>query len=310
MRPFLTSPILLGVLGGKLARDQVGYINYADEQLTSRKALEESFTATGKENPRKDFIYYLLHAKDPQTGKGFNKEELDADTGLLISAGADTTGTTLSAAFFYLLQNPATLQKLTDEVRTAFAHVEEIRGGAKLNGLLYLRACIDETLRLAPPVPTHLPREVLEGGLVVDGEFFPEGTVVGTSTYCISHREDYYPRAWEFRPERWILVEDGGEGSKESIKIAKDAFCPFSLGTRGCVGRSVAYLELALELATCLWLFDIRLAKGRPRAGAQSDLIRDRERRWGRHMKDEFPLVDRFLSGRDGPEVEFRLRAV
>jgi len=35
-------------------------------------------------------------------------------TGLLISAGADTTGTTLSAAFFYLLQNPATLQKLTD----------------------------------------------------------------------------------------------------------------------------------------------------------------------------------------------------
>ena len=100
MRPFLTSPILLGVLGGKLARDQVAYINYTDEQLTSRKALEESFTATGKENPRKDFIYYLLHAKDPQTGKGFNKEELDADTGLLISAGADTTGTTLSAAFF------------------------------------------------------------------------------------------------------------------------------------------------------------------------------------------------------------------
>jgi hypothetical protein len=38
---------------------------------------------------------------------------------------------------------------LTDEIREAFADVEEIRGGAKLNSLVYVRACIDETLRLA-----------------------------------------------------------------------------------------------------------------------------------------------------------------
>jgi cytochrome P450 len=300
----------MGVFGGKLARDLIAYVKYANTQMADRKALEESFTSIGKENPRKDFLSYLLHAKDPQTGRGFNKEELDADSGLLIAAGADTTSVTLSATFFYLVQNPRALQQLTEEVRSAFADVEEIRGGAKLNGLVYLRACIDETLRLAPPVPTHLPREVLKGGLVVDGEFFPEGTVVGTSAYCISHREEYYPRAWEFRPERWILVEDGGEGSKESMKIAKDAFCPFSLGPRGCVGRSVAYLELTLELARCLWLFDIRRAEPCGSGGVQSKLIRERERRWGRYMKDEFQLVDRFLVERDGPDMEFRPRVV
>lgn len=300
----------MGVFGGKLARDQIAYTKYANTQMADRKALEESFTAIGKENPRKDFLSYLLHAKDPQTGKGLNKEELDADSGLLIAAGADTTSVTLSATFFYLLQNPRVLQKLTEEVRGAFADVEEIRGGAKLNGLVYLRACIDETLRLAPPVPTHLPREVLKGGLVVDGEFFPEGTVVGTSAYCISHSEEYYPQAWEFRPERWILVEDGGEGSKESIKIAKDTFCAFSLGTRGCAGRSVAYLELMLELARCLWLFDIRKAERYGAGGVQNKLMRERERRWGRPMKDEYQLVERFLVERDGPEVEFRPRVV
>ena len=291
-----------------MARDEIAFVEYANAQMADRKAIEESFMSIGKENPRKDFLSYLLHAKDPQTGKGFEKEELDADSGLLIAAGADTTSVTLSAAFFYLLKNPRVLTKLTEEVRMAFANVEEIRGGAKLNSLVYLRACIDETLRLAPPVPTHLPREVLKGGLQVDDEFFPEGTVVGTSAYCIGHSEEYYPRAWEFRPERWILAEDGGEGSKESIRIAKDAFCPFSLGTRGCVGKSVAYLELTLELARCLWLFDIRMVQEGGKEGAHTAELKRREGRWGRHRKDEFQLVDRFLVERDGPKVEFRAR--
>jgi cytochrome P450 len=108
-----------------------------------------------KENPRKDFLPYLLHAKDSQTGKGFEKEELDTGSGLLITAGADTTSITLIAAF-YLLENPRVLKKLTDEIREAFADVEEIRGGAKLNSLACLRTCIDETPRLAPPASTHL----------------------------------------------------------------------------------------------------------------------------------------------------------
>ena len=49
-----------------------------------------------------------------------------------------------------------------------------------------------------------------------------------------------------------MLVEDRDETSKESLELAKDAFCAFSLGARRSVGRSVAYLELNLELARCL----------------------------------------------------------
>ena len=103
--------------------------------MADRKATEEPFTAMTKENPRKDILPYLLHTKAPQTGKGFEKEKLDTDSGLLIAAGADTTSIALTAAFFYLLKNPRVLKKLTDEIREAFADVEEIRGGAKLNSL-------------------------------------------------------------------------------------------------------------------------------------------------------------------------------
>jgi cytochrome P450 len=143
---------------------------------------------------------------------------------------------------------------LTDEIREAFADVEGIRGGAKLNSLVYLRACIDETLMPAPPAPTYLRGQQLQVGLQTY-EFFPEGAVVRTSAYCISHREDYYPAAWEFRPGRWILVEGRGEASKESSRFAKEAFCAFSLGARRCVRRSVTYLELIwswLDVCDCL----------------------------------------------------------
>jgi cytochrome P450 len=111
--------------------------------MADRKATGDSFTAMTKEKPRKDFLSYPLHAKDSQIGKGFEKEELDTNSSLLIAAGADTTSITLTAAFFYLLKNPRVLKKLTDEIREAFADVERIRGGAKLNSLAYLRTCID-----------------------------------------------------------------------------------------------------------------------------------------------------------------------
>lgn len=101
--------------------------------------------------------------------------------------------------------------------------------------------------------------------------------MVGTSAYCISHKEDCYPAAWEFRPERWILVEDRGEASKESLRLA---FCMLSLGARGCVARSVAYLELNLELARCLWLFDIKMVEGGGSGGAHTAELKGREGRW------------------------------
>jgi cytochrome P450 len=124
--------------------------------MADRKATGDSYTAMTKENPGKGFLSYLLHAKDPQIEQGFEKEELDTDSGLLVAAGADTMSIMLTAALFYLLKNPRVLKKLTDKTREAFAGVEEIRGGAKLNSLAYLRTCIYETPRLAPPASTHL----------------------------------------------------------------------------------------------------------------------------------------------------------
>lgn len=101
-----------------------------------------------------------------------SREEIGATTEVLLIAGSETTATLLCGATFCLLKNPDSLQKLTDEVRNAFSSAADmtLRSLARLP---YLQACLDEALRLYPPVPGTLPRRVLPQGDVVNGQFIP-----------------------------------------------------------------------------------------------------------------------------------------
>ena len=325
LRPIFSSPLMLK-LGGRAARDAMRYIEYAQSQVASRKLAEEAASNGTSDKPaRKDFMHYLLSARDPKTGAPFlTKDELDAESGLLISAGADTTSITLAALFFYLIHNPTALELATSEVRRTFADVEEIVSGPKLNSCVYTHGCIDEALRLSPPVTAHLPREVLAGGLTIDGDFFPESTIVGTSAYAIHHHPDYYPEPFSFKPERWIsnpqgyVTDAGATTAAQDIATAKAAFCPFSLGTRGCIGKTLAYQEMMLAMTRVLWLFDVRKPELKLAAcggGEDASAVRvptgegdPKAVEEGRRRVGEYQLRDVFLSIREGPGVEFRRR--
>lgn len=73
------------------------------------------------------------------------------------------------------------------EVFKTFRDIDEICIGPQLNSCRFLYACIDEALRLSPPVGTMLPREILGGGLTVDAQFFPAGVNIGVPGYGIHH---------------------------------------------------------------------------------------------------------------------------
>jgi cytochrome P450 len=299
-----------------MARDLLRFMKYSAFQIDQRKLADEQARASGI-TLRKDFAHYLLAARDEETGKGITKEELNADSGLLISAGADTSSVTLAGLIFYLIHNPSALNLATAEVRNTFSNVEDIVSGPKLNSLIYTKACIEETLRLSPPVTTLLPREVLAGGLTIDGHFFPEGTILGTSAYAIHHNPDYFPEPFTFKPDRWIPLPQKQEPDStspsttaqdtSSIATAKSAFCAFSLGTRGCIGKSVAYLEMTLAIARLLWLFDIRKAVDSVGPTGEGDPSASEE---GRRRVGEYQLTDVFLSKREGPIVQFRKRVM
>lgn len=160
-------------------------------------------------------------------------------------------------------------------------------------------ACIEEALRRIAPVPSHLPRVVLSGGMEIDGEHIPHGTVVGVPMYSIHHEPTYYPEPFTFRPERWI---ESADNPPESVALARKAFNPFSIGTRQCSGRNLAYLQLKLTLAYILWRFDMRLAPDEPGRGAGHKGLGV-----GREREDEYQMWDGLGFGRDGPMVEFKI---
>ena len=262
----------------------------------SRARLQERIKV-GTDNDRRDFFYYLLNAKDPETGLGFPMQELWGESNVLLIAGSDTTSTAFSASFYYLLHNPQYLETLTAQIRAAFSSEEDIVSGPALTNLRLLRACIDESMRLAPPVPALLPREVLSGGLAIAGEFVPAGTVVGVPTYSLHRNAAYFPEPTAYRPERWMIEGDDASGDQaQRVKLAQSAFAPFSIGSRGCIGKGIAYLEITIALARTLWRYDMRLAKGLEARGTVHG--------------DQYGLRDIFVAEKQGPVVEFKRRDV
>ncbi|KAF9773128.1 hypothetical protein IL306_009106 [Fusarium sp. DS 682] len=278
---------------------------FVEKCFTERAQIENEargLCKSGTES-RKDFFHYLFQAVDPDTGKGYSNDELFGESESLIIAGSDTSAISLAAAFFYLTRYPNAQENLAKEVKSAFSSVGDIKGGPALYSCQYLRAFIDETMRMSPPVPADLAREVQEGGIVVDGQFIPEGMKVSTASYCMHHNPDIYPEPFKFRPERWIVDEKDECGvSPESVSLAESAFMPFSAGPRGCVGKNLAYLEMSLALAKIVYHFEIRRDDSSNLGGGSPSAIK------GRRTVDQYQLRDIFVAIRDGPMVQLAKR--
>ncbi|MCJ1251900.1 hypothetical protein MMC30_009138 [Trapelia coarctata] len=199
---------------------------------------------------------------------------------------------------FYLSRYPACYEKLAAEIRSTFLDSSDIHSGPVMMSYPYLRACINETMRMSPPAGGAMWREVEPPGACIDGYLVPEGYDVGTSMYAIHHNEVYYPDSYTFTPERWLQDETNSEAA---VERAYSALNPFSLGPGGCVERSLACMELSGTLAMLIWHLDFRRPQGqRGRLGEGTEGLRN-----GRHRVNEFQLVDHLTSLKDGPFVEF-----
>ncbi|KAI1079120.1 cytochrome P450 [Whalleya microplaca] len=248
--------------------------------------------------PQRDLYSFVADSVDAKDDEGLRLGDLWLEAFFFIIAGGDTTATALSATLFYLSRNPECYSKLATEIRSTFQNGNEI-GGKKLASCQYLRACIDEALRMSPPSPgtlwRHLaPEEEENGPFVVDGHVIPNGTKVGVNIYSLHHNEEYFPDPFKYNPDRWMVTGDSKD-AVASRKAMYDAFAAFSVGSRGCAGKPMAYLELSLALSKTLWYFDFETAPG------ELGQI-------GVGQKGEFHLHDIFTSTHDGPYLVFKTR--
>ena len=175
--------------------------------------------------------------------------EIMANASLFILAGTETVATLLSAVTYLLTQNPAALSKVTKEIRGKFRD-ESLLTIQNLSRTTYLTACIEEALRIVPPVPEGLPRVTPQEGEWICGHWVPGGvsstlglgcslrltvsqTFVQVSTLAANWSSSNFTSPLSYVPERWL------EGCSSCYAVdKKQASQPFSTGPRNCLGQS------------------------------------------------------------------------
>lgn len=283
-------------IGGKTFKDNMRFRQFCVKTLTERKRAEVARASASSPDSQKkhtnDMFQHLLNGRDSETGQGYTQGDLACETALLIIAGSQSTSGALGATLFYLANCPEKLARLRREIRDAFASEEEIRyeagGASKLANLPYLQACLNESMRLTPPTPGHLQREVVgKSGMTIDGHWVPSGSNVGVSVYALHRNKEYFPDPGRFYPERLL---GSGTDAPSYNKRATAALNPFSAGPTGCIGKQLALMELSLAIAMLLYRFDLRMQQRSCDGANGGDLA-------------EYCVEDRFVGIGDGPWV-------
>ncbi|PQE12466.1 isotrichodermin C-15 hydroxylase protein [Rutstroemia sp. NJR-2017a BBW] len=203
-----------------------------------------------------DIMYHLLNARDEETNSVYSDHELLGEAVLLMMAGSDTTATALTSTLFQLSHNPAQLQNLRTELDTHFQSSNDISVAVAEN-CKYLRACIDEAMRLCPPAPTNIPRLVGAGGITVLNTHYPEGVCIGVPNFTLFRNAAYFAEPHAYIPERWIVDSDTHD--EESVKRAHSAFKPFSIGPRHCIAQRLAIKEISYVVAKLVYQFEFEV---------------------------------------------------
>ena len=177
---------------------------------------------------------------------------------VMLLAGHESTANTMSWALFLISTHP-------ECARTLYAEIDAVLQGsaptyADVANLSYLRAVLQETLRLFPPIHVYSRQATRSDQL---REFHvPKGSMIIISPWLIHRHRKLWDAPEEFQPKRFL--EAG------SNTTARYAYIPFGSGPRTCLGSAFAMVEMAIVLAMILQRYHLTLRPGHSRATGTS----------------------------------------
>ncbi|KAK4493587.1 hypothetical protein PRZ48_015254 [Zasmidium cellare] len=212
--------------------------------------LEVRRKSEGKEE-REDMLSHFMKIKAPDGGPADDKDVL-MEALNLIGAGADTTSIAMRACLYYLCKHPSAYRKVQQEIDEYYKskNLQRPITYQQTLELPFFCAVVREATRLFPSIGFQLLRYAPED-IRVDGKTIPAGTAVGMSP--MSANRD--PKVWgddaeDFNPSRWL-------GDEDKVRYLNTHDLTFGgTGSRTCIGRNIALVELHKFLAQFLHHFD------------------------------------------------------
>lgn len=132
------------------------------------------------------------------------------------------------------MRNPVAYENITAEIDAAVTDgtISMPVAYAAAIKLPYLKACINEGMRLHPSVGLTMPRVVPSEGATISGFHFAPGYRVGINAAVVQYDKDVFgPDADLFEPERWA--------QRDAARMEK-AMLVFGAGARTCIGKNVS----------------------------------------------------------------------
>lgn len=196
-----------------------------------------------------DLLDMLLNAKYEDTGESMSEEQLISELLILLFAGHETTGATLSWLLYLISSDKNVLKKLRDTISEI-----DIFDSPRNS---YINAVINEGMRLYPAVWVNERIAIMDDGF--NGYSFPAGTSIMTYIYGMHRYNGYWKDGSRFDPERFLTPEG-------TINKNVKNYLPFGAGPRMCVGNNFAMAEISFVLYAVFKKFDISPTASKPLA--------------------------------------------
>ncbi|KAL1859770.1 hypothetical protein VTK73DRAFT_7447 [Phialemonium thermophilum] len=239
-------------------RKVTGMAAAVDYENFCRNHLKKRLAAGAPDRRCRDFMDRVIRDREGVDRK-LPFGELMADTSNMMNAGSETTAAALCSTLWFLVSNPSCFQKLRAEIdeRIRPDDPESIVPYDRIRDARYLRACIDEAMRLRPPIGYALQRLVVDpSGATIAGRHVRQGTVVAVSPVTIQRNETLYPEPDRYNPDRWL-----DESNPQQISALKTFDIVFSQGPRACIGRHLAIVEMQILISSLVRRYDFRLCE-------------------------------------------------
>ena len=185
---------------------------------------------------------------------GFTDEQLVNNMMTFLAAGHETTASSFTWAIYLMCQKPDVQRKLREAIHANISSLSDSMDHVKLDGIAYLYAVCNETLRVYSPVPVTMRSTARDTTIV--GQFVPRTTTIVIAPWATNYSKQLWGEdAEEFNPDRWMAPGQANSGGAES----NYAFLTFLHGPRSCIGQRFAVAELACLLAAFVGRYEFEL---------------------------------------------------